>query len=250
MPTKQVSLGNQVLHGEDRTGQWVVEKLTGWYDLPTTKGEGSERPLADGDFAADRFYGPRMVTVDGILFHKGNGLLVSAKERLNIHASTQLTSIVVTDSGLTRRCFVKTLGVDWTSTTRNASRFQIRLKADDPRKFGEKRSVSTAVGVPADVFQYGTHPATPVATITGSLPAGYNLQLNGRLVSITKGLASGSTHTVDMRTGILRQNGAVVAGGFSYAELLKVDPGTPQNFYWDAPSGSGTARLDFYDTYM
>ena len=250
MPIKQVLLGSQILHGEDRAGQWVVEKLTGWYDAPASKGDGGERPLADGDYEAQRFYGPRMVTIDGILFHKGRGQLISAREQLNVGASLNKQNLVVTDFGLTRRLVVKALGVDWIEKTLDASRFQIRLRSDDPRKFGESQRFSGSVGAPFDVYQRGTHPATPVATVTGSFASGYDWNLNGRLVSVTKSLTSGSTHTIDMRTGILRQNGAVVAGGFSYSELLKVNPGMAQSFYAVAASGSGTVRLDYYDTYM
>lgn len=250
MPLKQVSLGGKILHGEDRSGQWITEKLTGWYDVPTTKGDGGERPLADGDYVADRFYGPRMVTIDGILFHRGRGTLITAMESVGVAASNQASKLLITDAGLSRYSTVKTLGVDWSEATPTASRFQIRLRADDPRKFGEVRSFNTAVGSPIDVFQRGSFPATPTVTVTGSMPSGYDLSLNGRLVSITKSLASGSTHTIDMRTGILRQNGTVVAGGFSYSELLKVEPGMPQNFFASAASGSGTVRLDYYDTYI
>lgn len=250
MPIKQVLLGDQILHGQDRAGQWVVEKLTGWYEAPQSKGDGGERPLADGDYEAQRFYGPRMVTVDGILFHKGRGQLVSAREQLNVRASLNKHDLVVTDAGLTRRLVVKALGVDWIEATRDASRFQVRLRADDPRKFGDSQRFSGSVGAAFDVYQRGAHPATPVVTVSGSMPSGYDLTLNGRLVTVTKGLSSGSTHTIDMRTGILRQNGVVVAGGFSYSELLKVNAGLPQSFYSVAASGSGTVRLDYYDTYM
>lgn len=247
--SKSVTLDGQILHGRDRFGSWLVHTMEGWDEQPEPKSNAETRPLADGDYDDEVFYGARLVTLSGRLAAKSPENAFTARERLNsllrAPARFQVDSFGMPRWATARRGRIKPGQIKgrWLP-------FQMELRLIDPRKFGEKRSVSTAVGVPADVFQRGTHPATPVATITGSFPSGYNLQLNGRLVSITKGLASGSTHTVDMRTGILRQNGAVVAGGFSYAELLKVDPGTPQNFYWDAPSGSGTARLDFYDTYM
>lgn len=250
MPIKQVLLGDQILHGQDRAGQWVVEKLTGWYEAPESKGGGEARPLSDGDFGGQSNYGPRMVTVDGVLFHRSRGELVTAMERFNALAKLTAQRLVVTDAGLSRFANVKSLGTSWTPHTLDASRFQVRLKSDDSFKYGESHSLSGAVGTPFDVFQRGTFEATPVATVTGSFGSGYDLNLNGRLVTITKSLASGSTHTIDMRTGILRQNGTVVAGGFSYAELLKVKPGMPQNFYAVAPSGSGNVRLDYYDTYI
>lgn len=251
MPIKQILLGDQILHGSDRAGDWVVEKLTGWYELPETRGEEEPRPRADGDYDSERVYSARMVTIDGILFHKGRGLLVEAMERLAVAAPLGKRDLVVTDAGMTRRLVVKALGVDFPTVSSQASRFQIRLRADDARKFGEARRVSTAVGTSVAVFHRGTYLATPIATITGSFPGGYALNLNGDYMQVTKSLSTGATHTVDMRTGILRENGAVVRNGFGAGGLLKVRPGAPQAMSSAAlAGGDGTVRLDFYDTYM
>ncbi|MEU5838565.1 hypothetical protein ABZ820_33535 [Streptomyces diacarni] len=251
MPTKQVLLGDQILHGQDRAGHWVVEKLTGWYEAPESKGGGEARPLSDGDFEGQVNYGPRMVTVDGILFHRSRGELVSAMERFNSLAKLTSQKLVVTDAGLSRYANVKSLGTSWTAHTLDASRFQVRLKSDDSFKYGESYAPSGAVGSAFDVFHRGTVEAWPVITVSGSLPGGYELTLGGRLVSVTRAVTSGSPHTLDMRTGILRVGGSVVRSGYSYAELFSVKPGLPQSFYSVAnTSGSGTATVRYSDTYI
>ena len=250
MPTKQVLIGGFALHGEDRAGQWVVEELEGWYEPPAPKGSTSERVNGHGEIDVPDYYGARTPTVSGILFHKGRGVAVSAMERLSAHMTLEAKKLVVTDAGLSRWANAKLAGLDWTEVTRGTIRFQARFKCVDPFKYGASNSFSAAVGSPVDVFHRGTVPAWPVVTVTGSMPEGYELTLGGQLVEVTKGLASGSTHTIDMRTGILRENGSRVYGSIGIAEYFTVKPGSRQSFYSVAASGSGTATVRFNDTYI
>lgn len=252
MPLKQVRLGSQIVHGVDRVGQWVVTDLTGWHDQPATRRDGGERPRAHGDYAAERFYGPRMITVDGLL-HFGDrdrrGYAVQAMEVLTAVAGVDLVDFVVSDAGVTRLARVKSLGIDYVAKTPAAVTFQLRLKADDPRRFGEFRQVTAPSGEGVTVFQRGTFPAAPVVRVTGSMPDGYALALGGRTVNVTRSLTSGN-HEIDMRTGILRANGSVVRGGLGSVNLLRVDPGANRTFRLTPVSGSGSARLSFHDTYI
>lgn len=252
MPTKQVLLGDQILHGEDRAGHWVVEKLTGWYEAPESKGGGEARPLSDGDFEGQVNYGPRMVTVDGILFHRSRGELVSAMERFNGLAKLTSQKLVVTDAGLSRYANVKSLGTSWTAHTLDASRFQIRLKSGDPFKYGASRSFGGSVSTPAKVFHRGTAPAWPVVTIPGiNAPAGYTLTLNGKSVVVTRAVTSGVSHTIDFKTGILRVGGAVARGGLSTANFSPVNPGLPQTMSISVPTGAWPSfTASFNDTYI
>lgn len=247
--SKSVTLDGQIIHGIDRFGSWRVLSMEGWDETPAEKTNSEARPLADGDYEAEVFYGPRLVTLNGRLSAKSPGDAFTARERLTslLHAPGRFQ---VDQFGLPRWATARRGRVKPGQIKGRHLPFQMELRFIDPRKFGEKQSFSGAVGTPFNVFQRGTFEATPIVTVTGSFGSGYDLNLNGRLVSITKSLASGSTHTIDMRTGILRQNGAVIAGGFSYSELLKVNPGTAQSFYAVAASGAGTVRLDYYDTYM
>ncbi|MEV7644724.1 MULTISPECIES: hypothetical protein [Actinomycetes] len=251
MPIKQVLLGDQILHGQDRSGQWVVEKLTGWYEAPESKGGGEARPLSDGDFEGQVNYGPRMVTVDGILFHRSRGELVSAMERFNSLAKLTSQKLVVTDAGLSRYADVRSLGTSWTAHTLDASRFQIRLKAGDPFKYGESYAVTGNTSDAASLFHRGTVPAWPVVTVSASSSSGYTLTLNGRQVVVTRAIASSSPHEIDFRTGILRAGGSVVRGGLSTANFSPVNPGTAQNMSISTGTGSyGSITVRYNDTYI
>lgn len=246
MPIKQVLLGDQILHGQDRSGQWVVEKLTGWYEAPEAKGGGEARPLSDGDFDGQSNYGPRMVTVDGILFHRSRGELVSAMERFNGLAKLTVQKLVVTDAGLSRYANVKSLGTTWTAHTLDSSRFQVRLKSDDSFKYGDSYVITGTSSYPAALYHRGTVPAWPVVTVTGSSAGGYTLSLNGRSVVVTRALVSGTSHTVDFKTGIIRAGSAVVRGGLSTANFSPINPGMPQNMSTTA----GSITVLYNDTFI
>lgn len=251
MPTKQTMLADQVLHGSTREGEWITEKITGWYEPPNSKGSEEERALADGDYDAQLYYAARMITLDGILFHNGRGQALQSLERLAVAASLNSRKMIVTDFGLSRFANVKSQGVDFTTTTTEAIRWQVRLKATDPYKYGEKVAFSGAVGTAFDVFQRGTVPAWPFITVTGSMPGGYEVMIGGQLIEVTRALTSGNPHTIDTRTGILRVNGAVAINGLGIAELFRVNPGMPQSVYAVAKStGTGTVKLDVTDTYI
>lgn len=251
MPTKQVLIGDHVLHGENRAGQWITEELEGWYEPPNPKGATSEIINGHGEAEVEDFYSVRTPTVDGILFHKSRGLAVTAMEQLAAGIRLTPSKLVVTDAGISRWANAKLAGLDWTEVTRNTIRFQARFKCVDPFKYGETHVFSGASGDAFDVFHRGTVPSWPIVTVTGSFPGGYEMTLNGRTVSVSKSLASGSTHTIDMRTGILRQNGTRVYGGVTLAEYFTVNPGRKQSF-WSNPlaGGSGTFRFAVVDTFI
>src|SRR5690606_2498931 len=92
--------------------------------------------------------------------------------------------------------------------------------AADPRTFGESRTfgpVATATSVAT--YHYGNFPATPVFTVAGSSPGGYEVQgQGGRRYIVTRPLAHGDPHIIDLATGLLRVGGAVVYGGVSRAD--------------------------------
>lgn len=251
MPTKQVLIGDLALHGDDRAGQWVVEELDGWYEPPAPKGATAERVNGHGEIDVQDYYSARTPTVSGILFHKGRGQAVTAMERLSAHMTLEAKKLVVTDAGLSRWANAKLAGLDWTEVTRGTIRFQARFKCVDPFKYGASNSFSVALGSAVTVFHRGTVPAWPVVTVTGSAPGGYAVSLGGRLVRVVAPLVSGSPHTLDMRTGILRAGGVRVHSAITVAEYWSVPPGVG-SVANTAPvtTGTATVRFDFYDTYI
>lgn len=251
MPQKQIFIGDQVLHGPSRAGEWIVEELEGWHEPPNPKGATADRINAHGEIDVLDYYAARMVTVSGILFHKTRAYGIGAVEALGAAMSLDSQKLVVTDAGNTRWAEAKLAGLDWTEAARSAMRFQARFKCVDPFKYGAAKSFSTSAGEAKEVFHDGTMPAWPIITVTGSMSGGYELTLNGRTVEVTKSLAAGSTHTIDMRTGILRENGDRIYGDIGIAEYFAVNPGSIQSF-WPNPlaGGSGTFRIDLADTYI
>jgi len=210
------------------------------------------RPRADGDFESQIDYEPRLITFTGRVVSSNHGYLHQAAGILAALPFRGKKKFLVDGHGPTQWATVDPRGkVSTTFPTDTRLEFQIPLEAIDPFKYGESYSPSGAVGAGFDVFHRGTVPALPVVTVAGSLPGGYELSLGGRLVSVSRAVTSGSPHTVDMATGILRVGGSVARGGFEYSELLSVDPGLPQNFYSVArTTGSGTVTVRFSDTYI
>ncbi|MGO4298392.1 hypothetical protein [Glutamicibacter sp. MCAF14] len=125
-------------------------------------------------------------------------------------------------------------------------RFQIALEAIDPFKYGESYAVAGSSSTPASLFHRGTVPAWPVVTVTGTSAGGYTLTLNGKTVVVTQALVSGTSHTVDFKTGIIRAGSSVVRGGLSTANFSPINPGLPQNM--STTAGSITVR--YSDTYI
>lgn len=128
--------------------------------------------------------------------------------------------------------------------------FSLALSLESPERFGAMEPFSGPIGTAFDVYQRGVLEAWPMLTITGSMPGGYEITLGGHLLEITKGIASGQTHTIDTKTGILRSNGAVVVGGLGITELFTVKPGLAQSIYsLPRTTGSGTLKVEVTDTY-
>ncbi len=251
MTSKQVTLNGIPLHGKDRTGHWIVEKLTGWHDTPELRGEGEARPWADGNYDMERFYGARSITIDGIVFHKGRGSAMQAIDQLNQFASRLEGELSITDGGLTRSATVKALGVDHTTVSPTAMRFQVRLNASDPCKYGERRTFHATQSDAVAVFHRGNYPATPRVVVSGSMPGGYTLMLAGQSVVVTAPLVSGSPHTIDYRKRRLYRGGSPVRGGLSTASYARVEPGQRDTFaIAPGTTGSATATLTLYDTYI
>jgi hypothetical protein len=248
--SKSVVLDGQTIHGADRFGLWRVLSMEGWDQAPESKTTSEARLLADGDYDGDENYSSRLVTVNGRLSADNPHDAFMARARLT--SLLRMPGLFAVDQfdlpqwGTARRGRIAPGAIKGRHLP-----FQMELRFNDPYKYGEARSFSAAVGSGFDVFQRGTVPANPVVTVTGSFPGGYELTLGGRLVTVPRAVTSGAPHVLDMRTGILRVGGAVVRGGFEYAELFKVQPGLAQNFYSVArTTGTGTVKAAFNDTFV
>lgn len=249
MAAEGITLDGQKLSGEDQYGSWTVSGLEGWWDSPEPKGESAPREGADGDFETPLYYDARYVTITGSLRSANHEMqhqamnrftgLVQRKSRLQIvgHGAAQWADVV-------RASALKMVPI-----TDTLSQWQVRVKARDPRKYGERNRFSAESGVTVPLFHRGNYDAWPSFSISGNLPGGYGLWLGGRVFLVTRPLTSG-VHVIDFRDGRLQVNGAYISGGVGVANLTPIPPGGGTSFRLEPVSGAGTAIINVFDTYI
>ena len=242
-----VTLDGFPLSGVTRDGIWKINSMPGWNQRPPVKRNRESRTSGDGSFKTPVFYENRLITINGRLFTKNHDYLHQAEGILNALGHRGGVKLLVEGHGPTQWATVDPRdSPDLTVITGTFLQFQIPLEATDPFKYGESYTVAGSSSTPAALFHRGTVPAWPVVTVTGTSAGGYTLTLNGKSVVVTQALVSGSPHTIDFRTGILRAGGAVVRGGLSTANFSPVNPGLSQNMTITA--GLFTAK--YSDTYI
>lgn len=249
MPTKQVMLGERLLHGSDRFGEWVVENIEGWHSPPTPKGETIDTAFGHGERPVVDYYAPRTPTISGILFHSKREYAVSAFESLSASASITEKLLSVTDAGMTRSAQARLSGLDYSQVSPGAWRFQLRLKCVDPFKYGEARSFDVALAATGTVFHRGTVEAWPNMIVTGDMPS-YTIRFRGVDVAVPGGILPGQTHRIEYRTRRLYENNSFVMGGFGATNFRPVDAGIRSDLQLIAPSGSGQVKMTVNDTYL
>lgn len=242
-----VTLDGFPLSGVTRDGIWKINSLPGWNQRPSVKRNRESRTSGDGSFKTPVFYENRLITINGRLFTKNHDYLHQAEGILNALGHRGGVKLLVEGHGPTQWATVDPRdSPDLTVITGTFLQFQIPLEAIDPFKYGESYTVAGSSSTPAALFHRGTVPAWPVVTVTGTAAGGYTLMLNGKSVVVTQALVSGSPHTIDFRTGILRAGGSVVRGGLATANFSPINPGLPQNMTITA--GLFTAK--YSDTYI
>lgn len=252
--TRQVTVDGRELDSVDRFGSWRVSDWTGWNDSPDRVVKSEQRPNADGESESVDYFAAREITINGRLIAHNHDAMHEAETWLKgmlLRGSGRMT---VRGHGPTQSATVKLNGgirCNPEPGTDNFLRWQLRLRAIDPYKYGTARSVSTPQGAPLDVFQMGNAPAWPVLTVTGSMPGGYDAVLGSRLVEVRAPLESGKPHVINMRTGRITIGGARAYGVFGSSDLHVIEPGSTQGFYPTAKtSGTATFKLAYSDTYI
>lgn len=242
-----ITLDGHPLTGVTRDGIWRVTELSGWWDRPAPKRAGESRANGDGSYPTPVQYGNRLISITGRVMSKNHEYLHQAQSQLNALGLRGGAKLLVSGHGPAQWATVQPRGEATAEfMTDKYLRFQIPLEAIDPFKYGESYAVSGTSSSPAALFHRGTVPAWPVVTVSGSSAGGYTLSLNGRSVVVTQALVSGTSHTVDFRTGIIRAGSAVVRGGLSTANFSPINPGMPQNM--STTAGSITVR--YSDTFI
>lgn len=248
--SKSVTLDGQIIHGFDRFGTWKLNSMEGWDETPSEKANSESRPLADGDYDAQVFYGPRMVTLNGRLSAKTPGDAFKARQALTALARTP-AQFLVDQFGEPIHAEARRGRISPGNIVGRHLPFQMELRFIDPFKYGTWEMFSASVGADVAVFHRGNAPAIPRVVVSGSMPGGYTLMLAGSSVVVTEPLVSGSPHTIDYRKRRLYKGGAPVRGGLSTASYAAVEPGQRDTFsITPGTTGTATATMTLYDTYI
>jgi hypothetical protein len=235
-----------------RHGYFEVDDIDGWWKAPSRKSRDEARPNADGDFDSLDYYAPRFITIKGAFAAKGPADRWEGAGILSALLSGGPAVMSVRADGAQQWATVKLVeqaDADWTAY--KLLEYSLQVKAVDPRKFGESKPFTATTAASVSVYQRGRYKATPILTITGSMPGGYRITKGGKSISVTTALGAGTTHTIDLATGILRVNGAVATGGLNDYQWNVINPGAAQTVAI-APltTGTGTLVLDVLDTFI
>lgn len=251
MATENIILDGQKLGGEDHHGVWTVSGLDGWWSSPEPKGENVARENADGDFDLPVDYEARYITITGSLRAKNHEAQHQAINRFT--ALVRKTArLQVLGHGAAQWVHVKRAsGFKMEPITDTYSQWQARVKAPDPRKFGDAHVFVASVGANVSAFHRGNYDATPHLVVAGNMPGGYVITLKGQVFTVTQPLMPGQPHSIDYGDGRLRIGGAIVHGGIGYGFTPLVTPGGA-TVLAIAPrtTGTATATLTLLDTYI
>lgn len=251
MANESIILDGQKLTGEDHFGIWKTTGLDGWWSSPEPKGENVARENADGDFDLPTHYDARYITLTGSLRARNHEAqhqainrftaLVRKKSRLQVigHGPAQWADVV------------RSSGFKMEPLTDTLTQWQAKVKAPDPRKFGDAHEFTAKVGEPATVFHRGNYDAPPCFVVSGYAPGGYALVVNGKVFNVTRPVVTASPHTIDYDDGRLRIGGAAVHGGLGSTAAPHIPPGRSISVeIVPLTTGTPTAKLTLLDTYI
>jgi hypothetical protein len=227
----------------------VTGDLEGWWDSPEIKGDTSERPYQDGEFDLPIYNQARLITANGIIRAKGHDQLHEAGNFLTGAMQGRL-SVAGHGSILWADC-KRNSGVKFTPVTDVLAQWQVRLKAVDPRKFGESKTIAVDTGSPISVFHRGNYNAMPSFIVRGDMPGGWTLTVNGWNYTVTKPLVSGAPHRVDYNNGRLFVNGTLSQGNLGNTNTTPIPPGQSVGVgLYPNSTGTGSADMTITDTYI
>lgn len=237
-----IILDGLILNGTSRYGECLTTDIPGWVGRPGVKSKDTAADNWDGDIHLPDHNAARTMTITGTLIPSSQPKLQEFTDRLNgllsgygPAAGDQMAGgrLQVEWFGSTRWAPVKLNGeilIDQAGPF-GLKRliFTIPLRAPKPQKFGAAQVVTIPSSLSYEnVFHRGNTVSYPVVVVSGSAPGGYTMRtVGGTTYTVTRALASGSPHTIDMRNGRLMVGGAYVSGGVSSAGIWRVWSGAP-----------------------
>jgi hypothetical protein len=243
-----IMLDGQILNGSDRLGDWKTNSLVGWWDSPDPKGDDVERSQADGDFDLEVFYQARYITITGRLLARSHDDLHHSMNRFSALVQKQ-ARLQVSGHGHTMWADVKRAsGLTITPSTDTFAQWQVRLKAPNPRKYGDTQTFAfTGTG---ELFQYGNYRASPVFTISGNAPLGYTINgEHGEEYKVTTALVPGAPHTINFANARLRIGSTLTSNGNGAADVWDTAAGSISRYIFTS-AGSVSVTATVTDTFI
>lgn len=251
MAAEHITWGSRTLSGVDRYGRWLVlDGLENWWGSPDTRGDTEDFPDADGELDLPVYNQARLLTLQGHLHSTDHNQLHKAGKFLS---SSMFGRFTVRGHGDTlwadgRR----NSGFLFMPVTDTFAQWQVRIKFNDPRQYGDTRKWSASVGSnAAGIHHRGNYNAVPRFTVAGNMPGGYRLTIKGQVFNVTQPLVPGHPHSLDYGTGRLRIDSSIIHGGLGWGYKPLITPGVSTVLAIEPrTTGTATATLTLTDTYI
>lgn len=164
--SEAIMVGGHPLSGTLQGAGYKVTRLGGWWTRPNVKRAELSRELADGDFPQPWHFEARYISIDGYVEAESHAQAHHIMDQLNGLAVARREYLTVQGHGVTQSALVEADGGALVETiTDKLVRFELRFKANDPRKYGPLRTVEMDEKIWYTVRQYGNYPAAPFMTV-------------------------------------------------------------------------------------
>ncbi|MGO2110734.1 MAG: hypothetical protein ACTH31_03895 [Pseudoclavibacter sp.] len=215
----------------DYDSEFVVEPngLSGWFGASGIRREETQRPAAHGSFDSRGYRGAKVPFVRGSILASSDATFQAMRQQLEgLLADGSMARMSVQDNqGHVTWQDVRLAQPAVVTPHPNdpSGEYQIGFWAPRAELYGEERVKS---GSSADLFHRGTIPA-PLRVRIGSGASSYTITSPLGTFEVS-GATSGGAHVVDLRTGRVTRNGALLTGVVARAET------------WDLPRGLSTTH--------
>lgn len=164
--SSEITIGGRPVSGVYQGAEYRVTRLAGWWERPAVKREDVKRELADGDFPAIVKYEARYIGIDGTVICQNHDQMHQIMDELNGLCAWRREDLVIGGHGVTTQALVEPDGQPFLlPETDRILRFELRFKANDPRRYGMTEHVVTAGGSWTQVAQVGNYPTFPVVRV-------------------------------------------------------------------------------------
>lgn len=191
--------------------------LQGWEGLPASRREALARAVQHGEHDVPTYLPARVVTIDWTTISDSEFAAFNEANQINgIGGTGRQVPTVVKHHGVSlyaagRRISVSAVDTGMRDGERPILDCQMQLVFADPRKYGETTPFpKTGTGTSIDVFHRGNFPASPVIEVD-SAPSSWSVSSPAGTFTVS-GATAGGTHRIDMATGRVTRNGAVMNG--------------------------------------